>query len=85
VQVPPLNVVTLPLVKLAVVPVNVVPEIVPVTVKLPEVDANNPETVMLLSTPALVKVMVSTRISPYGIVLTDPFYDSSFLKLILKE
>jgi hypothetical protein len=70
--------------KVPVAKVAVTPETVPVTVKLPEVDANNPETVMLLSTPPLVNVIVSTLISPYGIFL-NTFYDSSFLKLIFKE
>ena len=65
---PDTRVLKLPLAKFAVTP-----DTVPVTVKLPEVDANKPETVMLLSAPPLVNVIVSTRISPYGIVLTKYF------------
>jgi hypothetical protein len=69
---PDTSVLNAPEIKLAAVP-----ETVPVTVKLPVVAAAiaaSPETVILVSTPPLVKVIVSTLSSPYGILLYKFFF-----------
>jgi hypothetical protein len=64
VAVVPAVVVPVRVVKVAVGAVTLPPEIVPVTVRAPDVEKNKPETVINLSVPPLSKVMLSTLIVP---------------------
>jgi hypothetical protein len=65
--------------KVAVGAVTLPPEIVPVTVRAPDVEKNRPETVISLSTPPLSKIMLSTFTLPYA--MTTPLVNYFFFIL----